>query len=86
MPHFAAIREESRTGMKDAIETLLVNFVARGFTHSDVQWRNIGYFIRGGERVPVLYDLDSACSTAGRAGDFSDWVSTSLLSLFPSSE
>ena len=84
MPHFAAIREESRIGMKDAIEALLANFISRGFTHSDVQWRNIGYYIRGGEKVPVLYDLGGACSVEGRVGDFKDWVSTSLMSLFSS--
>ena len=85
MPHFATIHDDFREGMREEIAKLLQRFVSSGYVHNDVQWRNMGYYIKEGERVPVLFDLDGARNIEDfkMSLDVSDWIATSMRTLFP---
>lgn len=85
MPHFAVIHDEFREGMKEEVAKLLQRFVDSGFVHTDVNWRNLGYYMKEGDKVPVLFDLDGAqnIENAGKSFDVSDWIASSMLTLFP---
>jgi hypothetical protein len=80
MPHFCPVLESERKNFYQSILDLLTNrFNEKGVLHGDVKWRNIGFYLRKGEKVPVIYDLETV-----RAAESTDanWVDRAMIDLY----
>ena len=80
MPHICVIPENERGEFRESIKAMMLkSFHKQGYKHTDVAWRNIGYYVdKCKNKSPVLFDLE-------RIGEFvgSDvWVTEAMSRLF----
>ena len=73
MPYFASITDvDDKTEVELVRKCLNDNFVSKGLEHTDVAWRNVGFFLNAaGELCAVVFDLSSVKET-GSTDD--SWV------------
>jgi hypothetical protein len=82
MPHFCSVQVKDRHTYRESIQTLLITrFAQKGYIHTDVRWRNIGFYLKDNVAVPVLYDLESV-RELGAQDDPTRWVDIALSNLF----
>ena len=81
MPHFCSVKFQDRELYRESFEALLIEkFHNSGYIHRDVSWRNIGFYMKDGDNVPVLYDLESVRIFNDK--DDARWVENAIVKLF----
>jgi hypothetical protein len=80
MPHFTPVPESRRPAFERSIRDLLTRRFGVDYIHKDVRWRNIGYYLRQGEEIPVLFDLESVKQF--EQGKDDNWIDIAMMSLY----
>lgn len=80
MPHMCAIPKEDREEFRSSIHELLLNtYHGRGYRHLDVEWRNIGCYVREDNvKLPILFDLERVSTVV----ESDVWVTDALRRLY----
>jgi hypothetical protein len=84
MPHFSTVFDEQKDLFKDDLKMLLLKaFDNQCKVHTDVKWRNIGYYWDlDGKKMPIVFDLDAVVDFI--EDKHMNWVDTAMKTLYPS--